>query len=1006
MAWSVPVLHPGSVDEYEEVGLWGWALSRISGAWVGFKAISETVESSATVAEPSRRPALSAPEVDRGPDGLHWRWPDLPGPQAERRLQFKLDAATAFARANPIDRLVVATATPRGLIVTVGKAHSDLMEALRVGGLNAAGLADSGVAVLQLRLVHPLSPLALALAAGVEHVLVVEEKAPVVETLLCRELYGAEAGRRPTLTGKRDSSGRSLLPSDVELRPSRIAAPLADWLSRFGLACRVPEVWAGETPERDPALPRRTPYFCPGCPHSTSTRVPEGSRAQPGIGCHVMAAWMDRSTEGSVQMGGEGVDWVGQAPFTATRHIFQNIGDGTYFHSGHLAIRQAVAARSDITFKLLFNDAVAMTGGQPVDGQLTVAKAAALALAEGAAEVVVVAADPGRFAAAGAALPPSVALYHRDRLNDVQSRLRTVPGVTVLIYDQVCAIERRRRRKRDKAAAPPTRVVINQEVCEGCGDCQQASNCLAVVPVETPLGRKRAIDQAACNTDLSCLKGFCPSFVTLEGAVPREGRRAIAAGDDGVEARAARLPFPGAELGATPWEILVAGIGGTGVVSLAGVLAHAAVRDGAAVRTLNFTGFAQKGGEVLSHIRLGRDLDILHQARIDRGQADVVLAGDLVVAVGAGARDVMSAARTLCLANTHENQLGGMLRDPDARLPADAMERRLRLLNRRYDGFDAARIATALVGDGEQTNLVLLGRAWQLGVLPVTLSALTEALASFGTAAGRACEAFAWGRVSAADPDWVSRRLQAVDAPPVVGVDALVAHRSALLTAYQNAAYARRYADRVAAAAAAGAALGDARFAEAVARNLFKLMACKDEYEVARLQSDPAFLAGLKRDYPGGDLRLRFHMSPPLLARRDPRTDERGKVAFGDWALPVLRVLAAGRRLRGTRLDPFGWQRERRVERGLLADYEAFLDRVVPTLDLRRLDVCTRLAALPDAIRGFGHVKARSIVRAMEQRSALIARLDAIEAAGTGAPEPDGRQDTEAPKDVDAEVCA
>ncbi len=977
-AWHMPVIHPASLAEYEAFGLWGFAASRFSGAWVGFKAISEVVEGAASI-DLAPLPTFRIPAFTPPPGGLHIRWPDLPSLAIEARALEKLDAIRAFARANPLDRLVVAPERPRLLVVTVGKAHGDAMEAFRLLGHDPESLVAHGIAVLKVGLVHPLDVAGIAaLAAGVETVLVVEEKAPLVERQLRDGLYDLAPGHRPRILGKRDGAGAPLVPEVEELRPSRLTPILAARLGAIGVAARVPQ--APSLPAAPGPLPVRTPYFCSGCPHNTSTRVPEGSQGRAGIGCHFMANWMERDTTGIVPMGAEGVDWTGQAPFTRQAHIFQNLGDGTYFHSGHVAIRQAIASGANITYKILYNDAVAMTGGQPVDGVLTVPQITRLVSAEGAARVVVVSDDPDRVAQAAARDPlgPGVTLHHRDDLDAVQRELRTTPGVTVLVYDQTCATEARRRRKRGLAPQPARRAVINPLVCEGCGDCQKKSNCLSVVPIETEFGVKRAIDQTGCNSDLSCLEGFCPSFVTLEGATPRR-RPGVAIAPEAVAARAAALPEPDVALGPEPYEILVAGVGGTGVVTVGALVTMAAHLEGRGASVLDFMGFAQKGGQVLSFVRLAADPAGLHQVRIDRGRADAVLACDLVVAASADAAAVIDPARTRIVANTHEIPTGATLRDPDARIDTRMLEA---LLARRVSAgalktLDAQALAERLVGDAQAANVLLLGFAWQCGLVPVSLAALDQAVALNGVAVAGNRLALAWGRLVAADPAFVAA--QGEPAPETEpGLDALVARRAAYLADYQDAAYGARYRDRV---AAVRARAGDAA-ADAVARSLFKLMAIKDEYEVARLQSDPAFHARLAREFEG-PVRPTFHLAPPVLARPRPGETEPRKIAFGPWLLPVLRGLSALKRLRGTRLDPLRLIAERREERAILAEYEAQIDAALALVGRADDDILRDLLAAPQAIRGFGPVKARAIAAWRTRSAALLA---AVRAGNDAAP--------------------
>ncbi|MBE8596511.1 indolepyruvate ferredoxin oxidoreductase family protein [Xenorhabdus sp. BG5] len=968
MAWSMPVLHPASVADYMSVGLWGWAASRVSGAWFGFKAISEVVESG-TVRESKPFPDYKIPHVDPGPDGLHWRWPDLPGPQIEKRLAYKLKAVEEFAKLNPIDYLLAPCKHPHALLVTVGKAHQDVMEALRVGGLTPSELAQQGVAFLHVRLVYPLSPLLSELATQVSHIFIIEEKAAIVEMLLAHQLVKLQ--KMTNLIGKHNHLGQKLLPADVELRPSRLAAPLSGWLQQFNLFLSVPPEWSTTTSQHDATLPKRTPYFCAGCPHSTSTRLPDGSQAQPGIGCHVMATWMDRNTgNGLLPMGGEGVDWIGHAPFVNRSHVFQNLGDGTYFHSGHLAIRQSVAAGSHITYKLLFNDAVAMTGGQPLDGNITLSQIASLMIAEGVKEVVVVTDDMDKYKNR---LLANVKLYERDYLEDVQKHLRDIVGVTVLIYDQACATELRRKRKRGLAPKVTRRAVINEWVCEGCGDCQIQSNCLAVIPVKTPLGTKRKIDQHVCNSDLSCLKGFCPSFITVENANPRADLSKIIAQTE-LDKIIHKLPQPTLASAETPYEILLVGIGGTGIVTAGHLLANAAQLDNGFVSLLNFTGFAQKGGEAITHVRLCHDKDKLHQVRIDRGRANLVIAADLVAATGQNALEVMSRGSTKCILNTHETQIGTMLRSPMLDLDHPKMLDTLNQHTQTLLSIDAEIMAAHLVGDRDQTNIILIGYAWQLGKLPITLPAIDNAMQELGASADNARRAFCIGRIAAAQPDILQKHLNITPQENIKSLDDLIMHRYQFLVDYQNEKYAMRYLSRIAQVQMVAQQIDAEEITQSVAENLFKLMAYKDEYEVARLYVKTGFFDKLHSQFDNTDT-IRFHLSLPLFSRKDPRTGQRGKKEYGAWIVPVLRFLAACKSLRGTVFDIFGYQEERKQERNLLLEYERLIDFLIEKMERNNLATCLQLAELPDQVRGFGHVKQKAMKRMLESKEALLKTL-------------------------------
>ncbi|MEI7443734.1 MAG: indolepyruvate ferredoxin oxidoreductase family protein, partial [Burkholderiales bacterium] len=776
-AWSMPVLHPANVAEYLEFGLYGWALSRFSGAWVGFKAISEVVESAMTV--DLDRVAIDFEDpvdwaLPPGIDGLHVRAGDLPSLGLEARLAAKLDAVRAFARLNSIDRHVVATPAATLGIVTVGKAHFDFMEVLRRLDLDPDALAAAGVRVYKVGLVFPLEPTrVLEFAQGLEEILVIEEKAPVVERQLKELLYGLPGPQRPRIAGKTASDGTPLLSALGELRPSRIMGVVADWLARLNpmldrRALVVDFTMPALLSNAGDAV-RRQPYFCSGCPHNRSTVVPEGSRALAGIGCHFMASWMDRGTGGLIQMGGEGVDWAAASRFSAAPHVFQNLGDGTYYHSGYLAIRQAIAAKATITYKILYNDAVAMTGGQPVDGPLSVAEIARQVEAEGAVRVVVVSDEPWKYDGHHAEFPRGTTFHHRDALDPVQRELRATAGVTVMIYDQTCAAEKRRRRKqkvdgRPAYPDPPRRVFVNERVCEGCGDCGRASNCLSVIPKETDWGRKRGIEQSSCNKDFSCMDGFCPSFVSVEGARLRRRAGASREAADAIAREIAALPTPAPWTWTGPFDLLVTGVGGTGVVTVGALVTMAAHLEGKHASVLDFMGFAQKGGAVLSFVRIAPTADLLNQVRIDTQQADALLACDLVVGASADALATVKHGRTVVVANVHELATAAFVRDPDASLHAPALLEKLRAAagEGRVSTLDAQAIADAALGDTMPSNVLMLGAAWQRGLVPVSLAAIDRAIELNGVAVAANRLAFGLGRLAAARPE----RLAALAAGP------------------------------------------------------------------------------------------------------------------------------------------------------------------------------------------------------------------------------------------------
>jgi len=994
----IPVLYPSSVQEILDLGLHGWAMSRYSGCWVGFKCVADTVESSSSVTiDPSRTQIVVPDDFPLPPDGVSIRWPDGFLETEARMQNYKIYAALHYCRVNKLNRIVIDSPKPRLGIATSGKSYLDVRQALDDLGITEADAAEIGIRVYKIAMPWPLEPEGVRqFAEGLEEILVVEEKRQVVEYQLKEQLYNWRDDVRPRVVGKFDEKGEWvrphgdwLLPALSELTPAMIARVIAQRIRRLDLQPRAMEKlnarvdWINAK-EAALAKPRialeRIPYFCSGCPHNTSTNVPEGSRATAGIGCHVMAIWMDRRTSTFTHMGGEGVPWIGQAPFTEEKHVFANLGDGTYYHSGALAIRAAVAAGVNITYKILYNDAVAMTGGQPFDGPLTPADIARQVAAEGVGSVVVVTDEPGKYPSGY--FPSGTPIRHRDELDAVQRELRDTPGCTVLLYDQTCAAEKRRRRKRGKYPDPARRVVINELVCEGCGDCGVKSNCVSVAPVETEFGRKRTIDQSSCNKDFSCVKGFCPSFVTVEGGTLRKPAKA-AAGDF------PDLPDPVRASTAVPYGILVTGIGGTGVVTIGALIGMAAHLEGKGCSVLDMTGLAQKNGAVVSHVRVADAPEQLHATRIAAGDARLVLACDILTGVGSDALAKMQKGVTRAVVNTALVMPAGFTRNPDLAFPMGSMEREIDDAVAPGDAefLDATKIATGLMGDSIATNLFMVGFAFQRGLLPVGEEALLRAIELNGTAIEANRQSFRWGRLAAVDPQRVSAAAIASARPDSqrlsASQDEIVARRAEYLTAYQDAAYAKRYTDFVARVRAAESVKlpGAVALAEAVARGYFKLLAVKDEYEVARLYAETDFAARVAAQFEG-DYKLTFHLAPPLLNRPDPNTGEARKSAYGPWMMGMFRALAKLRRLRGTPLDVFNRTAERRMERALVGEYEKLVDELVAALAPHNHALAVELASLPEHIRGFGHVKERHVKAAKAKEALLLVAFRAARPVG------------------------
>jgi indolepyruvate ferredoxin oxidoreductase len=978
----IPILNPAGVQEIVDYGLYGWAMSRFCGSWVALKSMHETVESTAVIDGSLERVNIVIPQDFAMPEGgLNIRLRDTVLGQEARLHDYKRDAMLAFVRANKLNKYITSGGRkPKIGVITVGKSYLDVRQALDELGIDEVKCNDLGIRLYKIGCPWPISRDDLKqFADGLELIIVVEEKRSLIEVQVREELYGT--ANQPVCIGKKDERGNWLFPVKGALDPNEVAICIGERiLQRLGpndaIAARVAQLGEAQrilAETQDVAV--RIPYFCSGCPHNSSTVVPEGMRAYAGIGCHYMAQWMDRSTLGFTQMGGEGANWIGEAPFSKRPHVFQNLGDGTYNHSGYMAIRGAIASGVNITYKILFNDAVAMTGGQANDGGLTVPQIARQVAAEGAKHVVVVTDEPWKYSK-HEDWPRGLTIHHRDEVIPVQQELAKIPGVTVLIYDQTCAAEKRRRRKRGLFPDPDKRVIINELVCEGCGDCGVKSNCVSVQPLETEWGRKRTIDQSSCNKDFSCVKGFCPSFVTVHGGKLKQGT--------GVAAAHAPAPLPEPTLPAIgqTYDIIVTGVGGTGIVTIGGILGMAAHLEGKGVGVLDMAGLAQKGGAVYSHMRIAERPEDIHAIRIAAGGADLVLGGDMVVA---GNKKVLAAVKhgkTEMVINLAEFLPGDFTRNADFSLPTERLKRAI-LADAGRDKthfIDATRAAIALFGASVGANIFLVGYAYQLGAIPLAGASIERAIELNGEAVDMNKAAFAWGRRAVVDPAGVEALVK--PAPEATSdartlsqsFDEVVARRVAFLTDYQNAAYAARYRRLVekTQAAEAARAPGKTGLADAVARYLFKLMAYKDEYEVARLYSDGSFVKQVNGELGGEHLRFHVHLAPPLLARRDKVTGEPKKMTFGPWIFPLFGVLAKFKFLRGTAFDPFGYSIERRTERALVRDYEALLDEVLGKLDRDNHHIAVGLAAIPEKIRGFGHIKLRHLKAAKADEAALL----------------------------------
>ena len=990
VASMIPILYPCNVQEYLDLGVHAWAMSRFSGCAVGFKAIADTVESTASVDANPFRVTVKMPDDFVMPEGgLNIKMSDS-GVSAHARAQealmqdYKIYAALAYARANKLNHVTIDSPVARIGIVASGKSYLDVLEALDQLGITEADAALIGIRLFKVSMPWPLEPDSVReFAQGLDEILVVEEKRQMVEYQIKEQLYNWRDDVRPRVVGKFDEKGEWVAPrgewlltSKLDFSVAQIAKVIASRIAKFYCSESIEErlsiLQAKEAIlQKAIATPPRPPYYCSGCPHNTSTQVPEGSTALAGIGCHAMAtAIYPESNKLMTHMGGEGATWIGQAAFSKVPHVFQNLGDGTYFHSGYLAIRAAVASGVNITYKILYNDAVAMTGGQPVDGIVTVPMMAAQMVAEGVKRIALVTDDVERYI--DVALPTMVTIHNRRDLDAVQKELRTLTGTSVIIYEQTCAAEKRRRRKKGLLEDPAKFLFINDAVCEGCGDCGVASNCVSLQPLETEFGRKRTIDQSSCNKDYSCVNGFCPSFVTVTGGTIRKSKTGAAALTDDF----GELPTPKLKASTAPYNILLNGIGGTGVIAVGSLIGMAAHLEGKGVSILDMTGMAQKNGAVTSHIRICDNVAQLHAQRISTGEADLVLGCDILTAGAPDAIGKMRVGRTRAVINTYQQPTGAFTQNPDWTFPIETVERVIEeAVGRQVDYVDATKLATALMGDAIATNVFMVGYAYQKGLLPVSEAALLRGIEIIGVGVESNKRSFLWGRRAAEDLKRVEKialPAQVINITMPESLDGLIKKRAAFLTEYQNAAYAQKYLNLVDQVRQAESSLGSSKLAMAVAKNAFKLMAYKDEYEVARLYSTDEFMAKIKNQFEG-DVTLQFNLAPPLFAKKDAQGHLR-KQTYGAWMLKAFHYLAKLKGLRGTPLDVFGYTAERREERSLRDDYVQTIHGLLTNLTVETLPKALAFAQLPQDVRGFGHIKEAGMTNYWTRKNAILSQ--------------------------------
>lgn len=985
--FHVPVLYPATLQDYIEYGLHGWAMSRYSGCWIGFKCVNETIENTASInVDPDNVEIVIPDEITVPEGGVHFKPQLAPGigPQQEEILtkRTKLPMAQAYARANKLDKEVVSSSKSGLGIVTAGKSYLDVMQALQLLGIDENRASQLGLSIYKVALIWPLEPQNIkAFAVKQKELLFVEEKGAFMEDQTAKLLYNLSPEQRPTITGKKDPQDNELLPSDVQLDPLQVAQVIVNRLQALSLADDALLAAKQQVETRLDVCPApksplaRIPYFCSGCPHNRSTKVPEGSKAMSGIGCHAMASYINGQTTRPAHMGGEGGNWIGMAPFTSTQHMFQNLGDGTYSHSGLMALRASVLSKTNITYKILFNDAVAMTGGQPVEGQLTVAEITHQVASQGVRKIAIITDEPDKYPAA-VNFAQGTNIHHRLELDAIQREFREISGVTVIINDQTCAAEKRRRRKKGTFPDPSRRAFINHLVCEGCGDCSVKANCVSLQPKETQFGRKRQIDQSSCNKDFSCIEGFCPSFVTIEGGELRKTTGSNAVNDTLFS----DIPVPSTPTITASYGIMIAGIGGTGVVTIGAVLGMAAHIEDKGVSIFDMTGLAQKGGAVYSHLRIANSAADLHAPRLGKGDADLLIGCDIVAA---GASDAL-----LSLRKNHSQAILNTDLVPTAvfQLNTDIPFENQAFIDTFQDYLDteqthladATNIAKSLMGNTIGANMFMVGFALQKGLLPVQLQSIQQAIKLNGVAIDFNLQALELGRLFAHTPEKVAALMSTNEKNADQTSQTLsefIDERAAFLTDYQNKAYAQQYLDFIEQIRAAEHKLGQqdkqGKLTKTVARYLFKLMSYKDEYEVARLYTSGEFERQIKAQFTG-KFSLNFHLAPPLLAKKDKVTGAPQKRAYGPWVFTTFKLLKKLKGLRGTPLDIFGYTEERRMERRLIEEYQALLLELLPKLTSDNLAIAIEIASLPEQLRGFGHVKARHLQQVQAKQTQLV----------------------------------